>query len=614
MAKKVVQVILDAKLPPRFRGRLKSWDQKGVNQFMALVADEAPEEYEKVLQTVFDVGREAVWREGRTLGLDDLVTPFDKKKFLEEMDRELDAAFKKSPSHSEWLKTRDSIWARYNDQLQKNVMTGTKDRRSALHYMVASGARGKPVQMKAMVGATALVADALGRQVPIFGRNSYAEGVRPIEWLASTHGARSSVVSTKRSTARGGYIGKTLTQAGAYVPVTVKDCHTDNGILLDADDPSLYGRVLQGKAAGFESGDIVSQGVLGGILKSGESKVKVRSPLTCQAEHGICAKCAGVKAGGKLYEVGDSAGVTAASAVGEPLAQSALNSKHTSGSISGARSYAGLEYVEQVLAMPENFADGATLSEKDGVVSSVENAPQGGSYVTVDGEQHYIPQGYDLKVKVGDTVEAGQPLSDGLVNPADVTRLRGIGEGRVAWVNTLRQVLGDNGTNADRKNLEILARKTIDHVEIGDEGAGEWLPGDTVSYNRLQNTYRPPDTVKLSPLKDAVGKILWSPALHYTVGTRIRPSMLKNMAAAGIDRVLVDDVEAGWTPAATRLQNASESEEDWLARLSTTYLTSGLQDDALRGRDTNIESNIHYVPRLSVGEKFGDKVRDTGKF
>src|SRR5262249_20623530 len=142
---------------------------------------------------------------------------------------------------------------------------------------------------------------------------------------------------------------------------------------------------------------------------------------------------------------------------------------------------------------PETFPYKAAVSEVPGRVEAVEDAPQGGKYVVVAGKKHYVLPGYELTVKPGGMVEAGDQFSDGIIDPSDIVRLRGLGEGRRYYVDRLQQAYDESGAGKPSKlNLEIMARGTLDHVRVDNpDGLGEYLPDDTASYNHLSASYSP---------------------------------------------------------------------------------------------------------------------------
>lgn len=295
--------------------------------------------------------------------------------------------------------------------------------------------------------------------------------------------------------------------------------------------------------------------------------------------------------------------------------QNALNTKHSGGVAGGKREYSGFNYINQFVQTPSEFPDRATLAREDGKVTKVEEAPQGGFYVTVNDKTHYIAPGYNVTVKPGDTIEAGEALSEGLIDPGEVVELRGLGEGRRYYSDRLKRLLDDSGMYADRRNLEVIARANLDHLQIEDADEDDpYLPDDVVSYSTIQRYHRPPKDTRAMEAKAAVGKYLQSPALHYTIGTRITPKIAERLNETGFNQIQVSDNSPQFKPHMVRLRSAAHNNPDWLASMHTSYLKKQLNEAAVRGEDTNVKQNPHFAPRLAIGEGFGDDIEETGQF
>ena len=290
------------------------------------------------------------------------------------------------------------------------------------------------------------------------------------------------------------------------------------------------------------------------------------------------------------------------------------SAKHTAGMTKDKRSYSGLEVIQQFTQSPEKFKDRGVVSEKDGRVEAVEEAPQGGSYVTVDGEKHYVPAGHEVEVKPGDVVEAGDQLAEGLVDAEDIVRLKGLGAGRKYYANRLNKILEDSGAKTDKRNTEILARAAIRHVRItSNDGLGDYLPDDVVDYNALQASYIPQNAAT-KKVDQSIGKYLAKPALHYTIGTRITPKVAQELQENDYTELDVSEDAPEFSPEMVRLRTSSHTNPDWLASMGTSYLSQQLNEASTRGDDTNVENNADYRPRLMYGKDFGKNVAQTGKF
>lgn len=609
---KAVHLLVNSVLPPDLRNNDQTYDIKSLNKILHAVAFKHPDQFADVEKKISDIGRKASYYQGETITLNDLTAPFDRTPYFQEME----AAIKALPKNKDFESNRIAIMQKYNDLIEKANAKSSLEQRNNIAMSVLSGARGKGAQLKAMVATPGTFSDYKGRVVPVFSKESFAEGVRPAVFLASTNGARASVVSTKSSTAKGGDLAKQLASSSADLVVRKEDCGTANGIELPIDDASMRGRVLAKDAYGLKAGTVIGRTELDKLKKAGADSIVVRSPQTCGVSNGLCAHCVGrFYNGSKMPKVGDSIGLLASSTVGEPITQMALSAKHTAGMSTGKKSYSGLGTIIQFTQSPEAFKDRGAVSELDGKVTSVEEAPQGGMFVTVGDKKHYVLPGHEVYVKPGDTVEAGDQLAEGLVDPEDIVRLKGLGEGKLYYAERLHQMLQDSGAGTDRRNTEVLARGAIRHIKITDpEGMGSYLPDDVIDYNAAQSTYKAPETAKEVTPKEAVGKYLQKPYLHYTVGTRVTPSVAKKLAKNKYDSLLVDDAAPGFEPHMVRLRTASHTNPDWMASLATSSIAKQLNEGATRGDDTNIISNPDFRPRLAVGENFGKNVSTTGEF
>jgi DNA-directed RNA polymerase subunit beta' len=612
---KAIQLLVNSQLPPDLRDYNREFDSKSLGSLMAEVARKYPDQYERISKAISDIGRKASYFQGESLTLNDNRPVIDRDKILVEMDNEIEEAKRTSIDKDDFENKKVEVWSKYNDRIQKETAREALARKNNLAYSVMSGARGKPAQLKMMLSTPGLYTDAQDNIIPLFVRTSFAEGLRPAEYLAGTYGARKAVLSTKRATAKGGDLAKQMVQSASNLVVSENDCGAANGIDLESDDKSLRGRVLARDLGNVPAGTVLDKNALASIRRQGAGKLIVRSPMTCQAKEGVCARCMGLNALGKFPAKGDAVGITAAQAIGEPITQGALNVKHQGGAAGTDRRYAGFSVINQFVQTPDTFPDKAVLSKIGGQVNSVIEAPQGGYYVTVDSEPHYISPGYPVTVKVGERVEAGDTMSEGLADPGEIVELRGLGEGRKYYSDKLKQLLDDSGMEADRRNTELMARAALDHLQITDiKEDDEYLPDDVVSYSYFSNRYTPPkDTAKYKSDK-AVGTYLQSPALHYTIGTKITPKIAKHLTSSGFEEVFSSPESPTFKPHMVRLRAATHHGTDWLASMHTSYLKKQLSDSAIRGEDSNVENNIHFAPRLAIGTNFGENIEQTGKF
>ncbi len=279
------------------------------------------------------------------------------------------------------------------------------------------------------------------------------------------------------------------------------------------------------------------------------------------------------------------------------------SSKHAGGVAGGSAAVSGFAHINSLVQIPKIMPGGATHATKDGRVSAIDDAPQGGSYVTVAGETHYVPPGIDLAVKLGDDVEAGDVLSKGIPSDAEIVKYQGLGAGRAHFTQSFREAYRNAGMYANRRNVELLARGLIDHVKVTDE-FGDHVPDDVVPYQAIEASWTPREGARHVDANRALGKYLERPVLHHTVGTLIKPSTLKDFAEFGVNNVLVHDDPPPFEPLMVRGMANLEHDPDWMTR----HLGSNLQKSTLeavhRGR-TSDTAGTSWVPAVADRNNFG---------
>lgn len=621
---KAVQLAFNSILPEDLRDYNRNLDKKDINRLLREVSIKYPDQYADIVEKIQSMGLNASYIQGETLTIDDYLPTFDREPIFEKMDAEIDALEKRNLKPDRERDERLKIYVKYSTILDDLNKENSRKTNSGLYRTVASGARGNFTQHRGMTTTPAIYTDYKDDPIPLFVRRSFSEGLKPHEFLASTFGVRKSFAAAKRATAEAGDEGKQI--ANSMLRYTISDDKDRSGNFLDleAGDPSLFGRVLARETAGYPEGTLIDREVLAHIRNATKETdiVPVYSTLTTVSARGVPAESFGMGVDGTLPHIGWHAGANVGTVMAEPLAQGALSTKHTSGAFSGAKKeISGFDYIDQFLQSPETFPDRAAVSESDGVVEDIIDAPQGGKYIVVNGKKHYVLPEFEPTVKKGDSVESGDILSEGLADPEDIVRYRGLGEGRRYYANRLKQLLADSGVDTDLRNTELLARAHLDTVRITDpDGLGDFLPDDIVSYNELEANYKPSQDARSVNLKnirndDLANSYLEKPVLHYTIGTQLKPSMIERIRRAGFNDVTVSNTPPPFEPVMFRLrESANKRDHDWLARFGSSYIKANLTESAARGFDTNIHSNTHPYPRLAYGKGFGDTTDKDGTF
>ncbi len=287
----------------------------------------------------------------------------------------------------------------------------------------------------------------------------------------------------------------------------------------------------------------------------------------------------------------------------EPISQLVMGSKHTGGVSGASKGQQQFPLLNSLISIPENFPGGAVHSQHDGVVHQVAKAPQGGHFIHIGDNVHYAGPDSQVLVKPGDTVEAGDPLTDGIVNPEQIVKHKGIGEGRRQFVKTFRDVAESGGFRPNGRNLEVIARGLIDHVELNKE-IGDYVPGDVINYQTLEHQYKPREDAQHLKPSTAIGQYLEKPVLHYTIGTRVTPSVVKNLDKWKVDKIHVHNEEPPFSPVMIRSQETANYDPDWMTR----FLGTGLEKTFLKGvhrGDITDPSGTSYVPAVAASTNLG---------
>ena len=222
------------------------------------------------------------------------------------------------------------------------------------------------------------------------------------------------------------------------------------------------------------------------VLKShGIEKVKIRTVLDCEAISGVCARCYGINlATGEPVAAGEAVGVIAAQSIGEPGTQLTMRTFHTGG-VAGDDITQGLPRVEELFEArkPKKMS---VLSEISGEVALEETKKNSIIMITVtnqdDGEvkMYSVPFSSGIRVKAGDTVEKGDMLTDGALNPHDVLRIRGKSAAQSYLIREVQKVYRQQGVDINDKHIEVIVRQMMRKVRVDDAGDTDLLTGTTV--------------------------------------------------------------------------------------------------------------------------------------
>jgi len=569
----VGRVLFNRILPPEVQFTNEKLDKGGVKDLIADVYELCGQDpTTEVADRIKALGFEFAMRSGTTLAVADISIPPERKDLLagaqqqvEVVERDFRRGLLTEQEQNEriieiWQKTTDEV----ADAVKKHM-----DPDGNLSTMASSGAtKGGFSTISQLAGMRGLMADPAGRIIPLPIRSNFRQGLTALEYFISTHGARKGLADTALRTADAGYLTRRLVDIAQDIIINELDCGTTESVTIRRSDDvagqsmsgRLYSRLLAENVMHPETGEVLGERdqvidhiMARQIAASGVAEVKVRSALTCELEHGICAKCYGLDLGrGDMVDLGAAVGIVAAQSIGEPGTQLTLRTFHTGGvAATGADITTGLPRVEELFearkqpkgesivaeisgtvrilqsdkyadlreiqilhsemvhdeySVPEEWKiavkdeavvkDGDVLATKD---KATIVAQHGGrvavekkdrkvivSYEQSEEKVEDIPTTARLLVKDGQVVEAGQPLTEGSLNPHRVLRIQGREAAQMYLLSEIQKVYRSQGQNIHDKHFEVIIRKMMSKVSISRAGDSKHLPGDAVDRQELR--------------------------------------------------------------------------------------------------------------------------------
>jgi DNA-directed RNA polymerase subunit beta' len=569
----VGRVLFNRILPPEVQFANEKLDKGGVKDLIADVYELCgPDPTTEVADRIKAMGFEFAMRSGTTLAVADISIPPERKGLLDEAQQRVEIVerdFRRGLlTEQEQDERIIEIWQKTTDEVADAVKKHM-DPDGNLSTMASSGAtKGGFSTISQLAGMRGLMADPAGRIIPLPIRSNFRQGLTALEYFISTHGARKGLADTALRTADAGYLTRRLVDIAQDIVINEQDCGTHDGVWLRRSDDvagqsmtsRLYSRSLAERVVHPKTGevlaerdDVVDHILARQIAASGVADIKVRSALTCELQHGICAKCYGLDLGrGDMVNLGAAVGIVAAQSIGEPGTQLTLRTFHTGGvAATGADITTGLPRVEELFEARKQPKGESVVAEIGGVVRVLQSdkyadlrevliqhtemvhddysvpedwkymvkdeavvktgevlatkdkatiVAQHGGRLAVDKKDHKITVSYEqgeektseipttarLLVRDGDHVEAGQPLTEGSLNPHRVLRIQGREAAQMYLLSEIQKVYRSQGQNIHDKHFEVIIRKMMSKVSIGRAGDTKHLPGDAVDRQELR--------------------------------------------------------------------------------------------------------------------------------
>jgi DNA-directed RNA polymerase subunit beta' len=486
-----------------------------------LVNEFGPHRLSAVLDTIKDLGFDYATRAGITISKNDIVIPPTKEQILQAYEEEAQATER---NYERGLITEDEryealveVWTKATEDVG-TAMEEHMWELNPIFMMANSGARGTFKQVRQLAGMRGLMANPKGEIIERPIKANFMEGLSVLEYFISTHGARKGLADTALRTADSGYLTRRLVDVSQDVIIRETDCGTNDCIEfpLIAVERNLRGEVVgrwihsslagraiaadiykplkdgkPGKTLLAEKGEVTTKRLLRRIWDDVGDEIAerlmipVRSVLKCRSEFGVCQSCYGVfLATDEICEIGDAVGIIAAQSIGEPGTQLTMRTFH-GGGIAEADITQGLPRVVEIFEA-RNPKGAAALAEIAGriVIEDLER----GSKVTIVGDagedaefeerSYSFPRRTRLLVAEGHVVEAGDPLHEGSLNPADLLRLKGPTATELYLVGEVQKVYKSQGVDIHDKHIELIVRQMMKKVRVDTPGMTDLLPGE----------------------------------------------------------------------------------------------------------------------------------------
>ncbi len=466
-----------------------------------------------MLDRMKDLGFKFSSKAGITVGVADIVVLPDKQDILDEHEKLVERV---SKQFNRGLITEDErynavveIWTDAKDQIQGELMQSL-EKRNPIFMMSDSGARGNASNFTQLAGMRGLMAAPSGKIIELPITSSFREGLTVLEYFISTHGARKGLADTALKTADSGYLTRRLVDVAQDVIVREEDCGTDRGLLVsdikegtEMIEPfieRIEGRYSKETIRHPETDEIIirpdeliTAEIAKKITDAGIEQMYIRSAFTCNTRHGVCEKCYGKNlATGEKVEVGEAVGTIAAQSIGEPGTQLTMRTFHTGG-VAGSDITQGLPRIQEIFEA-RNPKGQAVITEIEGVVEDIKLAKDRQQEIVVKGANEtrsYLASGTSrLKVEVGQSVERGEVLTEGSIEPKNFLAVAGLNATESYLLKEVQKVYRMQGVEIDDKHVEVMVRQMLRKVRIIEAGDTKLLPGSLVDIHSFTDANR----------------------------------------------------------------------------------------------------------------------------
>ena len=489
-------------------------------------AQKYPEQYAHNIHRIRELGEELAYLNGHNMGPRELT--LSNQKDIDNM-LGIEAQNIKKMSKEQAKTHLINVF----NKVQEKVM---ENKGNNLVSQAASKGRGNPATASRIAGGVVYAVDMNSEPYPFMIKNSLSKGLQSHEQYASGGQARYAAVQAAVSTSEPGAMGKVLIANTEGLKITEKDCGTKNGIMTSTATNDALGRYEAG------TNKLIDEAYLKQLRARGKKKIKVRSPITCEAKHGVCAMCMGTDSSGNLPAIGHNVGIEAAQGVSEKATQMILGTKHNIAGKSHSQIPTGFQAAKILLNSTDKFKGKAAVATTGGVVRSIKKLNTGGYNINVDGVDHITSNHVSPKVNVGDTVDKGDILTNGIASTKDILTNRGVLEGRHYLATELDKI---HGGSIDKRNFEVISRGYLNLVKPAKDIGNTNLKTFDEYAPTLKGTHT---QVMSTGDKQITKKYLAEPALHFSPGKQITKKVASYLRKNGVKSVLVSHTPLDYKP------------------------------------------------------------------
>ena len=469
-------------------------------------------ETSKTLDKMKDLGFKYSTIAGITISAFDVVN-IDKKHDIiqagDEKVKKYNAMYRRGLlTEDERKKNVIDVWTKAKEDIEDEIKVVMKQNATTNHiFMMAdSKARGSSSNFTQLAGMRGLMAKPNGESMEIPVRSCFREGMSMSEFFISTHGARKGSTDTALKTAESGYLTRRLVDVSQDITITCDDCGTDKGMLFTTLEETRQGQTkvivsLEDRIIGrfaaksiyddkhqliIERNEFITEAHAKKIVEAGIKAVEVRTLLTCDSPVGVCVKCYGSDLStNEIVQKGEVVGIVAAQSIGEPGTQLTMRTFH-SGGVAGDDITQGLPRIQELFEAREPKGKGI-ISEVKGVVTSI--TPMNDSRFEIkiespvkdNNKTYQTDSGKKPVVKVGQEVNPGDLISEGLIHPKELLRVSTVEKVEEYIIKEVQKVYRSQGVDISDKHIEIIVKQMLQKVVIIDEGETELLPGSFIS-------------------------------------------------------------------------------------------------------------------------------------